>query len=123
MAEAVTALGPTRLQHCASCAGAHACAKAVLAGLASVVGLKGALHGASYWDKLRMEHAVCMKFLCQRHETNVVHRLTGSRPPQATSGHPGVNLEYPQALTTVKLPARTAGTAIHTLWIVLWTTS
>lgn len=47
MAEAVTALGPTRLQHCASCAGAHACAKAVLTGFASVVGLKGALHGAS----------------------------------------------------------------------------
>ena len=48
MAEAVTALGPTRLENRTSSAGAHACAKAVLAGLASVVGLKGALHGASY---------------------------------------------------------------------------
>jgi hypothetical protein len=51
-AEAVTALGPTRLQHGASSAGAHACTKPVLAGLASVVGLKGALHGASCGDKL-----------------------------------------------------------------------
>ena len=48
MAEAVTALGPTRLENRTSGAGAHTCAKAVLAGLASVVGLKGALHGASY---------------------------------------------------------------------------
>ena len=48
MAEAVTALGPTRLEDRTSSAGAHAFAKAMLAGLASVVGLKGALHGASY---------------------------------------------------------------------------
>jgi hypothetical protein len=44
----VTALSPTRLQDGASCAGAHTCTKAVLTCFASVIWLKGALHGASY---------------------------------------------------------------------------
>ena len=47
-AEAVTALSPTRLQDGASCAGAHTCTEAVLTCFASVIWLKGALHGASY---------------------------------------------------------------------------
>ena len=56
-AEAVTALGPTVLQDCAAGTCAHARTKAMLAKFASVVGLKGALHGASYWDKLRQRSA------------------------------------------------------------------
>ncbi len=56
-AEAVTALGPTVLQDCAAGSRAHARTKAVLAKFASVVGLKGALHGASYWDKLQQRSA------------------------------------------------------------------
>ena len=56
-AEAVTALGPTVLQDCAAGTCAHARTKAMLTKFASVVGLKGALHGASYWDKLRQRSA------------------------------------------------------------------
>lgn len=56
-AEAVTALGPTVLQNCAAGTCAHARTKAMLTKFASVVGLKGALHGASYWDKLRQRSA------------------------------------------------------------------
>ena len=123
MAEAVTALGPTRLQHRASSAGAHAFAKAVLAGLASVVGLKGALHGASYGTSSGWSTRSITTFLHQRHEMKVIHRLTGRTPGHSVSGSLTLNLEYPQALTTVNYPAITAGTAIHTLWIVLWTTS
>jgi hypothetical protein len=58
-AEAVTALGPTVLQDCAAGTCAHARTKAMLAKFASVVGLKGALHGASNWDKLRERSADC----------------------------------------------------------------
>ena len=49
----MTALGPTVLQDGATGTSAHAVTKAVLAEFASVVWLKGALHGASYWDKLQ----------------------------------------------------------------------
>jgi hypothetical protein len=52
-AEFVAALGPTVLQDGAAGTSAHAVTKAMLAKFASVVWLKGALHGASYWDKLR----------------------------------------------------------------------
>ncbi len=55
--EAVTALGPTVLQDCAAGTCAHARTKAMLAKFASVIGLKGALHGASYWDKLQQRSA------------------------------------------------------------------
>ncbi len=55
--EAVTALGPTVLQDCAAGTCAHARTKAMLAKFSSVVGLKGALHGASCWDKLRQRSA------------------------------------------------------------------
>jgi hypothetical protein len=48
----VAALGPTVLQAGAAGTSAHAVTKAMLAKFASVVWLKGALHGASYWDKL-----------------------------------------------------------------------
>lgn len=46
-AEAVAALSAAGLQDCSSSTGAHARTKTVLAGLTSIVGLKGALHGAS----------------------------------------------------------------------------
>jgi hypothetical protein len=51
-AEAVTTLGPTRLQDGPASSSAHARTEAMLACFASVVRLKGALHGASCWDKL-----------------------------------------------------------------------
>lgn len=54
-AEFVAALGPTVLQDGAAGTCAHAVTKAVLAKFASVIWLKGALHGASYWDKLQNE--------------------------------------------------------------------
>lgn len=47
-AEAVTTLGPTRLQDGPASSSAHARTEAMLACFASVVGLKGALHGGSY---------------------------------------------------------------------------
>ncbi len=50
-------------------------------------------------------------------------QANGDSSPSLTVSAPRLNLEYPQALTTVIFPAKTAGTAIHTLWIVLWTTS
>ena len=46
-AEAVTTLGPTRLQDGPASSSAHARPEAMLTGLASVVGLEGALHGGS----------------------------------------------------------------------------
>ena len=133
-AEAVTALGPTRLQHGASGAGAHACAEPVLAGLASVVGLKGALHGASCGDKLpRGARGLCdfpvpaardesepQANAATTHYGNVGRRtLTASC---SHSCHLVSNLEYPQALTTVTFPVEMTRGVIHTLWISLWTT-
>ena len=58
-AKAVTALSPTRLQDGASCAGAHTCTEAVLTCFASVIWLKGALHGASYGASSLRERGLC----------------------------------------------------------------
>ena len=132
-AEAVTALVPTRLQHGASSAGAHACTKAVFAGFASVIWLKGALHGASYWDKLptgarglcgfpvpaaRDESGLQTNAATAQSRT-VSHRtLTLGPDPDPT----WLNLEYPQVLTTVSFPVEMPGDVVHTLWISLWTT-
>ena len=54
------------------------------------------------------------------HYGNVGHRtlVVESHSPD----NPGLNLEYPQALTTVTFPAQMAWGVIHTLWISLWTT-
>jgi len=51
-AQLVTALCPTRLQNSATSTGAHTVTKAMFAELATIIWLKGALHGASNWEKL-----------------------------------------------------------------------
>jgi uncharacterized membrane protein YidH (DUF202 family) len=51
MAKAVTTLGTTSLQNGAAGTGGHTVAKAVLTALLAIIGLKGALHGASSWAK------------------------------------------------------------------------
>ena len=57
-AEAVTTLVPTRLQDGTASSSTHARAEAMLTCFASVVGLKGALHGASYGTSSTRERAV-----------------------------------------------------------------
>ena len=54
------------------------------------------------------------------HYGNVGHRTLTTRftGPRLR----GLNLEYPQALTTVTFPVHLAWDVIHTLWISLWTT-
>jgi hypothetical protein len=54
----VTTLVPTRLQDGTASSSTHARAEAMLACFASVVGLKGALHGASYGTSSTRERAV-----------------------------------------------------------------
>jgi hypothetical protein len=56
-AEAVTTLGPTRLQDGPASSSAHSRTEAMLACFTSVVGLKGALHGASYGTSSTGERA------------------------------------------------------------------
>ena len=77
-AEAMTTLGAAIFQNCATSSGAHTCAKAVLSCFASVVWLKGALHGASCGNKLHKgARGLCRAFLCQRHETKAFGKANG----------------------------------------------
>jgi hypothetical protein len=71
MAEAVTTLGPTRLQDGTTGSSAHAGAEAMLAGLATIIWLKGALHGASCETSSRRSRGLIV-FLRQRRETNAI---------------------------------------------------
>lgn len=79
-AQLVTALCPTRLQNCATGTGAHTVSKAMFTKLAAIIWLKGALHGASNWEKLWTRARLCDEFLPQWDETNIVNRLTALRP-------------------------------------------
>jgi hypothetical protein len=54
------------------------------------------------------------------HYGNVGHRTLAVE--SHSPGDQGLNLEYPQALTTVTFPVQMAWDVIHTLWISLWTT-
>ena len=57
--------------------------------------------------------------LWQRLEQNYPPEPLGAKQPGLSSV---LNLEYPQALTTVTFPVEMARDVIHTLWISLWTT-
>jgi hypothetical protein len=84
-AEAVTTLGPTRLQDGPASSSAHARAEAMLTCFASVVRLKGALHGASYWDKLHKGARGLWGSSCASGtRRKPVSRLTVSHPRIAT---------------------------------------
>ena len=57
--------------------------------------------------------------LWQRLEQNYPPEPLGAKQPGLSSV---LNLEYPQALTTVTFPPAYRWNVIHTLWISLWTT-
>ncbi|CAB4607602.1 unannotated protein [freshwater metagenome] len=117
-AEFVAALGATVLQDCAAGTSAHARTKAMLTKFASVIGLKGALHGASYWDMLRGRSDEYKTFLHLRCETNAQQRLTEGNglPPEPSK------FGLSTSPATVISPGEIHHPVIHSLWISLWRT-
>ena len=85
-AEAVAALGTAGLENCTSGTGAHARTKTVLAGFTSIVGLKGALHGASSVGQAPWGARGLCGFPAPAARDESIHRLTPPAGTRATLG-------------------------------------
>jgi chromosomal replication initiator protein len=125
MAETVATLGTTSLQNGAACTGGHTVAKAVFTGFLAIVGLKGALHGASSWARAPTK--------MRADRTSKDHRLERRRPQlQHGQSQSLTTCEYVWTLrptadfslstepATFISPTDSPWVRVHTLWILLW---